>query len=92
MTEMQQTECERHPTLDYFGPGTTIFKCAHLGPRFVIAMGGILGAFFVDYVEDLSDGEVLVEAHFSMDEWETAFDALETLMLFDVPPNPERSD
>ena len=40
-----------------------IVRCAHLDNRFVVAMRNRRGTCFVDYVEDLPDGDLLVEPH-----------------------------
>ena len=84
-------ECTRHSKTDYFGCGTTILRCAHLDDRFVIAVQGRLGGYYVDYVENADYSDVyVVEGHFCSEEWQPMFDDLETRMLAGVSPDRDR--
>lgn len=82
-------------------------RCMHVGNRFVVEIrptqwdGG-----FVDYVEDLPDGEVIVEGHSALnygagedpetDEWgdraDDLWDYLTKRMMAGDPPNPDWGD
>jgi len=95
--EPYETECERHPRSDYFGPGTSIIKCAHLGNRFVVWFRTKLDQY-VDYVEDQEGGRVIVEGHYigfgsalHCDDCDAPqlFDRLEALMLGGTAPDPD---
>ena len=84
---MMTRECRLHPTVDHFGPGTEILKCAHLGDRFVVMYKGRLGKAMIDYVE-INDNAVIVEAWRPGPD-DRAFDELETKMLAGIAPDPE---
>jgi len=84
------TECSLHPTEDHFGPDTKIYRCAHLGDRFVIAFRGHGSRVFVDYVEfDEENPGVIVESHYVGGDWEDEFRLLEARMLNGNSPDPE---
>lgn len=87
-----RAECDRHfPFVPDPTPGTTGYpmfpyhtvRCTHLGNRFVVETANQASGWrFVDYVETLPDGEVVVETG----EWE----ALVAQMERGEPPMPER--
>ncbi len=88
---VKEIECERHPR-DYFGKNFQVERCAHFGNRFVIQIEWngktCPRGPAVDYVEDLPDGEVLVEEHRGAD----MFPVMEIKMLGDIPPQPTLSN
>ena len=99
MNSKHASECNRHHIPWEAGPDDlfSVRRCAHLGDRFVVEIratqweGG-----FIDYVEDLPDGEVLVEGHSAYDysqnkDREGIWEALIERMMRDDPPDTEKS-
>jgi hypothetical protein len=88
-----KTECERHRG---FAPVSSrssykVTRCAHIGQRFVVQIEPVDGHYFttVDYVEDLSDGDVVVEAYSPQrEDVDAVWDDLVAKMRADVPPDP----
>lgn len=92
---VRATECTRHglpwqPTGDWYQP-YYVARCSHYGRRFVVDIRNAESGFvIVDYVEDLPDGDVLVEAHSpASEDVGTCWDRLVARMLADDPPQPE---
>lgn len=96
MTAARHDECFRHgfPYTPSGRPGEPwyVVRCSHVGPRFVVHLRDHqTGYNIVDYVEDLPDGEVIVEACGGLDDDASAraFDRLVARMVAGDPPRPE---
>ena len=92
----RQSECPRHD--DPLRPGNllpsryTVARCDHLGDRFVVQSDYCKSPLtWVDYVEDLPDGTVLVESRALVYAAEIAavWDAFVAKMLAGIPPTPK---
>lgn len=89
------SECRRHgiPTVPTTGVPYYVARCAHFGERFVVQINANDSGFIiVDYVEDLPDGDVLVEGHYPGlfdEELDELWQELTARMLANDPPRRE---
>lgn len=87
------TECERHAP-PHFSGNYIVVRCAHFGTRFVVEFRTSLpDRHFMDYVEDLPDGDVLVQAGYvPVENSDDVWDYLHRCMMAGIPPDPELSE
>lgn len=85
-------ECSRHKTAAPY----RIARCCHIGDRFVVQMERPERRYTtIDYVEDLADGGLIVEAtdwyEAEPQEIETVWSAKLDRLRTDLPPDPDHA-
>ena len=82
--------CERHSP-SQFGANLAVVRCAHWSNRFVVEFRtSFQGWHFIDYVEDLPDDDVLMQANYvPMGKWDEVWSYLHGLMMAGVSFDPE---
>jgi hypothetical protein len=92
MTIRPVADCTRH-FVDNHNGMYYAHRCMHIGNRFVVEIRSRESGFVVvDYVEDLPNGDVLVEGYDPNPEYvDRIWERLTGYLLAGCPPNKQRS-